>query len=207
MSKNPENSDFLSIMRRNRFVIFQILVYRTKPKSTISEFLNIVGRWTLLHTGGHASHSVHQVVAESVHSDIMIPLHSNHSEMLQKICPEATVARLKDGEELVSWLDMMCCLVWPVCKYTLCAATPHLFQLLSAYRYWPEKRGIFQHFASKSWCVFVYPLKTNMSRGRLHLGTYPCRKLNTTAATSGFPGANLILFKLLNVFVKMWPLL
>ena len=102
MSKNPENSDFLSILRRNRFVIFQILVYRTKPKSTISEFLNIVGRWTQLHTGGHASHSVHQVVAESVHPDIRIPLHSNHSEMLQKICPEATVARLKDGEELVS---------------------------------------------------------------------------------------------------------
>ena len=75
--------------------------YRTKPNSTIPEFLNLFGRWAPLHTSGHASHSDLQTVVEKVHPDMIVPIHSDNPEMLQTICPEATVALLKDGEELV----------------------------------------------------------------------------------------------------------
>ena len=75
--------------------------YRTKPNSTIPEFLNLFGRWAPLHTSGHASHRDLQMVAERVHPHVIIPIHSDHPEILQTICPEATVALLKDGEEFV----------------------------------------------------------------------------------------------------------
>ena len=74
--------------------------YRTKPNSTLPEFLNIAVNWTPLHTSGHASHSDLQMVVEKVHPDMIIPIHSENPEMLQTICPDANIVLLKDGEEL-----------------------------------------------------------------------------------------------------------
>lgn len=72
--------------------------YRTKPGSTIPDFLNSVGRWEPLHTSGHASPKDLQMVIEKVKPGIIIPIHTENPGMLQSICPNEKIVILKDGE-------------------------------------------------------------------------------------------------------------
>lgn len=72
--------------------------YRTVPKSTISDFLNLVRQWEPLHTSGHASAKDIQLIIEKVNPDVIIPIHTDNPEMLQTICPDRKVVILNDGE-------------------------------------------------------------------------------------------------------------
>ncbi len=74
--------------------------YRTKPDSTIPDFLNITGHWEPLHTSGHASIRDIQMVIEKVKPDMVIPIHTDHPDMLPTICPNEKIVILNDGEEI-----------------------------------------------------------------------------------------------------------
>lgn len=72
--------------------------YRTKPGSTLSNFLNLAGRWESLHTSGHASQKDIQMVIEKANPDMIIPIHTDNPGMLQAICPNRNIVILNDGE-------------------------------------------------------------------------------------------------------------
>lgn len=72
--------------------------YRTKTGSTIPDFLNLAGRWELLHTSGHASQKDIQLVIEIANPDLIIPIHTDNPDMLQGICPNKNIVILNDGE-------------------------------------------------------------------------------------------------------------
>ena len=74
--------------------------YRTKPGSTIPDFLNLAGNWEPLHTSGHASHDALMMVVELVDPKMVIPMHSDNPDMLQTLCPNAKILIVNDGEEV-----------------------------------------------------------------------------------------------------------
>lgn len=74
--------------------------YRTRPGSTIPDFLNLAGRWDSLHTSGHASQKDIQMVIEKANPDMIIPIHTDNPDMLQAICPNRNIVILNDGEEV-----------------------------------------------------------------------------------------------------------
>ncbi len=74
--------------------------YRTRPGSTIPDFLNLAGRWDSPHTSGHASQKDIQMVIEKINPDIIIPIHTDSPDMLQAICPNRNIVILNDGEEV-----------------------------------------------------------------------------------------------------------
>ena len=73
--------------------------YRTRPGSTIPDFINIIGRWEPLHTSGHAPQKDLRMVIEKINPDIIIPIHTDSPERLQEICSGHKVMVLNDGEE------------------------------------------------------------------------------------------------------------
>ena len=72
--------------------------YRTKPGSTIPDFLNLAGRWESLHTSGHASQKDLQLVIKKLNPDMIIPIHTDNPSMLKTICPNGNIVILNDGE-------------------------------------------------------------------------------------------------------------
>lgn len=74
--------------------------YRTRPGSTIPDFLNLAGRWDSLHTSGHASQKDIQMVIEKINPDMIIPIHTDSPGMLQAICPNRNIVILNDGEDV-----------------------------------------------------------------------------------------------------------
>ena len=74
--------------------------YRTKPDSTIPEFLSLTGTWAELHTSGHASPDDLRHVIEKADPEIVIPMHTDAPQKMQALCPDRTVVLLKDEEEL-----------------------------------------------------------------------------------------------------------
>lgn len=74
--------------------------YRTKPGSTIPDFLNLARQWESLHTSGHASQRDIQMVIEKANPDMIIPIHTDNPGMLQAICPNRNAVILNDGEEV-----------------------------------------------------------------------------------------------------------
>jgi len=74
--------------------------YRTKPGSTLSDFLSLTGCWEPLHTSGHASQKDIQMVIEKVNPDMIIPIHTDNPTALQKLCPDRGVILLGDKEEV-----------------------------------------------------------------------------------------------------------
>ena len=74
--------------------------YRTRPGSTIPDFLNLTRQWEPLHTSGHASQEDIQMVIEKVNPNIIIPIHTDNPGMLQAICPNRNIVILNDGEEV-----------------------------------------------------------------------------------------------------------
>lgn len=74
--------------------------YRTKPGSTIQDFLSLTGTWEPLHTSGHASPDDLRHVIEKADPEIVIPMHTDAPQKMQVLCPNRKVILLKDGEEL-----------------------------------------------------------------------------------------------------------
>ena len=75
--------------------------YRTKPDSTIPEFLSLTGTWAELHTSGHASPEDLRHVIEKADPEIVIPMHTDAPQKMQTLCQNRKVILLKDREELL----------------------------------------------------------------------------------------------------------
>lgn len=74
--------------------------YRTKPGSTIPDFLALTDTWETLHTSGHASPEDLRHVIEKADPQLVIPMHTDAPQKMQALCPDRTVVPLKDEEEL-----------------------------------------------------------------------------------------------------------
>lgn len=74
--------------------------YRTKPGSTIPDFLALTDTWETLHTSGHASPEDLRHVIEKADPQLVIPMHTDAPQKMQALCPDRTVVLLKDKEEL-----------------------------------------------------------------------------------------------------------
>lgn len=74
--------------------------YRTKPGSTIPDFLALTDTWEALHTSGHASPEDLRHVIEKADPQLVIPMHTDAPQKMQALCPDRTVVLLKDEEEL-----------------------------------------------------------------------------------------------------------
>ena len=75
--------------------------YRTKPDSTIPEFLSLTGTWAELHTSGHASPDDLRHVIKKADPEIVIPMHTDAPQKMQTLCQNRKVILLKDREELL----------------------------------------------------------------------------------------------------------
>lgn len=75
--------------------------YRTKPGSTIPDFLSLTGTWAELHTSGHASPDDLRHVIEKADPQLVIPMHTDAPQKMQTLCQNRTVILLKDREELL----------------------------------------------------------------------------------------------------------
>lgn len=98
-----DNRKFREIVRRfapKQSVILYSMWdgYRTKPGSTIPDFLNLAGHWEPLHTSGHASQKDMQMVIERTKPNVIIPVHTDNPGVLQIICPNEKVVILEDKE-------------------------------------------------------------------------------------------------------------
>lgn len=74
--------------------------YRTKPGSTIPDFLALTDTWETLHTSGHASPEDLRHVIEKADPQLVIPMHTDAPQKMQALCSDRTVVLLKDEEEL-----------------------------------------------------------------------------------------------------------
>ncbi|WP_302483096.1 MBL fold metallo-hydrolase [uncultured Dialister sp.] len=74
--------------------------YRTKPGSTIPDFLALTDTWETLHTSGHASPEDLRHIIEKADPQLVIPMHTDAPQKMQALCPDRTVVLLKDEEEL-----------------------------------------------------------------------------------------------------------
>lgn len=100
------NSKFEAIIRQYDPVQSILLYsmwdgYRTKPGSTIPDFLSLTGTWAELHTSGHASPDDLRHVIEKADPEIVIPMHTDAPQKMQTLCQNRTVILLKDREELL----------------------------------------------------------------------------------------------------------
>lgn len=73
--------------------------YRTKPNSTLPEFLALAGTWDTLHTSGHASAADIRKVIDRVNPKAVIPIHTDAPEIMKTIANNRKVIVLADGEE------------------------------------------------------------------------------------------------------------
>lgn len=72
--------------------------YRTKPGSTIPDFLSLTGTWETLHTSGHAMAADIQSVVEIVNPELVIPMHTESPQQMQVLFPNRKVLLLNDKE-------------------------------------------------------------------------------------------------------------
>lgn len=101
-----DNRDFRNIIskfdREQSIMLYSMWDgYRTKPGSTIPDFLNLAECWEPLHTSGHASHGDLKKVIDIAKPNIVIPMHSDNPDMLQMLCPDTKIKLVNDGEEVV----------------------------------------------------------------------------------------------------------
>lgn len=75
--------------------------YRTKPGSTIPNFLNLAGRWDPLHTSGHASQKDISLIIDRVKPEIIVPIHTDKPNLLKAISPESNIVILNDGDSVL----------------------------------------------------------------------------------------------------------
>lgn len=74
--------------------------YRTRPGSSIPDFLALTRTWKQLHTSGHASKNDLLSVIEKANPETVIPMHTDAPDKLQALCPNRKIVTLLDGELL-----------------------------------------------------------------------------------------------------------
>lgn len=72
--------------------------YRTKTGSNISNFLTLTDKWETLHTSGHAKAEDIKLVVETLNPKIIIPIHTDNPELMQKLFSNRIVKVLSDNE-------------------------------------------------------------------------------------------------------------
>jgi len=65
-----------------------------------ARFVESFPKWTYLHTSGHASRDAIKDVLETVKPNIVIPIHTEHSESFDGVCSAKTI-HLNDGESYI----------------------------------------------------------------------------------------------------------
>ena len=75
--------------------------YRTKPGSSIPELLETFHNWQPLHTSGHASAKDILTVIDKIKPEMIIPIHTDKPELLQKICSDQNIKIMEDGESII----------------------------------------------------------------------------------------------------------
>lgn len=101
-----DNRDFRNIIRKfdkdQSIMLYSMWDgYRTKPGSTIPDFLSLAAHWEPLHTSGHASHSDLKMLIDISDPDMVIPMHSETPYMLQMLCPNSRIKVPNDGEAVL----------------------------------------------------------------------------------------------------------
>ncbi len=98
-----DNRQFRSIIRRfdpHQSVILYSMWdgYRTRPNSSLPDFLNLSEHWAPLHTSGHSSQADLQQVIQKLSPRRVIPIHTEYPEGLSRICPTEKIVLLQDGQ-------------------------------------------------------------------------------------------------------------
>lgn len=75
--------------------------YRTKPNSTIPEFLNLTDKWEYLHTSGHISQKDLISVVELANPEVIIPIHTDSPEKFKEVFKNYKVYVANDKEEII----------------------------------------------------------------------------------------------------------
>lgn len=75
--------------------------YRTKPNSTIPDFLNLTDKWEYLHTSGHISQKDLISVVSLAKPDIIIPIHTEFPEKFKEVFKNYKVYVANDKEEII----------------------------------------------------------------------------------------------------------
>ncbi|MBQ1265789.1 MAG: hypothetical protein IIY06_03355 [Proteobacteria bacterium] len=72
--------------------------YRRAYGNTINDFLALGGTWAQLHTSGHATPEAIKTLLDITTPDVVIPIHTEHPEMLKTYYPEKSTIILNDKE-------------------------------------------------------------------------------------------------------------
>ena len=74
--------------------------YRTRPESTIPEFLALSGKWEYLHTSGHAYIEDIKEMVEIINPSYIIPIHTDKPEIMCDLFPDKNIIIPTDREEI-----------------------------------------------------------------------------------------------------------
>ena len=74
--------------------------YRTRPESTIPEFLALSGKWEYLHTSGHAYIEDIKDMVEIINPSYIIPIHTDKPEIMRDLFPDKNIILSSDSEEI-----------------------------------------------------------------------------------------------------------
>lgn len=74
--------------------------YRTRPESTIPEFLALSGKWEYLHTSGHAYIEDIKEMVKTINSSYIIPIHTDKPEIMRDLFPDKNIILSSDSEEI-----------------------------------------------------------------------------------------------------------
>ena len=72
--------------------------YRRAYGNNINDFLAQAGTWAQLHTSGHATPEAIKTLLDITTPDVVIPIHTEHPEMLKTYYPEKSTIILNDKE-------------------------------------------------------------------------------------------------------------
>lgn len=75
--------------------------YRTKPNSTIPDFLKLTDKWEYLHTSGHITQKDLIYVVDLASPDIIIPIHTETPEKFKDVFKNYNVYVPNDKEEII----------------------------------------------------------------------------------------------------------
>lgn len=100
-----DNCKFREIIRRfetdKSLLIYSLWDgYRTRPGSSLPQFLALASHWAPLHTSGHASAADLRYLIGRLTPKQVIPIHTQAPAALRAWCPGQTIKLLQDGELL-----------------------------------------------------------------------------------------------------------
>ena len=74
--------------------------YRTRPESTIPEFLALSGKGEYLHTSGHAYIEDIKEMVKTIIPSYIIPIHTDKPEIMRDLFPDKNIILSSDSEEI-----------------------------------------------------------------------------------------------------------